>query len=241
VSAALEVGTLASPALLTAPHSQRAELVSRIVDGGLDHVFVADHVSFHVGAGMDGLINAATLTALSPGRRVCVGVYLLALRHPVPVARQLATLAESAPGQLILGVGVGGEDRNEVAMCGVDPATRGRRTDEALAVLQGLLGGEPMDFHGRFFAFERGWIRPAPEPPIPFLIGGRADAALERAARCGDGWLGIWSSPRRAGEVIRQVDGRAAELGRAPLPRHGMQLWVGIDAVARIRRRLRTG
>jgi len=229
VSAAVEVGTLASPALLTAAHGERAALVARIADAGIDHVFVADHVSFHVGAGMDGLINAATLTALSPRLRVCVGVYLLALRHPVPVARQLATLAESAPGQLILGIGVGGEDRNEVAMCGVDPATRGRRTDEALTVVQGLLEGEPMDFHGRFFDFERGWIRPAPVPPIPFLIGGRADAALERAARFGDGWLGVWTSPRRAAEVIRQVDGRAAELGRAPPTRHGVQLWVGID------------
>jgi len=105
-------------------------------------------------------------------------------------------------------------------------------------VVQGLLRGEPMDFHGRFFDFDRGWIRPAPEPPIPFLIGGRADAALERAARFGDGWLGIWSSPRRVAAVIRQIDGRAAELGRPPLPRHGVQLWIGIDddrAVARAR------
>jgi len=118
----LLVGTVASPALLRAPHRERASLVARIVDAGLDHVFVADHVSFHVGMGMDGLINAATLTALDERLKVCVGVYLLALRHPVTVARQLATLAESAPGQLLLGVGVGGEDRNEIAMCGVDPA-----------------------------------------------------------------------------------------------------------------------
>ena len=96
-------------------------------------------------------------------------------------------------------------------------------------MVQGLLAGEPMDFHGRFFDFERGWIRPAPTPPIPFLIGGRADAALERAARFGDGWLGVWTSPRRATEVIRQVDGRAAELGRPTPARHGVQLWVGID------------
>jgi alkanesulfonate monooxygenase SsuD/methylene tetrahydromethanopterin reductase-like flavin-dependent oxidoreductase (luciferase family) len=139
------IGTLASPALLASPHVRRAELVAQIVEQGIDHVFVADHVSFHVGAGMDGLIQAATLSALDPRLKVCVGVYLLALRHPVTVARQLATLAEAAPGQLILGVGVGGEDRNEIAMCGVDPRTRGRRTDECLGVVQGLLKGEPLD------------------------------------------------------------------------------------------------
>jgi alkanesulfonate monooxygenase SsuD/methylene tetrahydromethanopterin reductase-like flavin-dependent oxidoreductase (luciferase family) len=138
---ALRIGTLASPALLRAPAPERAALVRRIVDARLDHVFVADHVSFHVGTGMDGLVNAATLTALHPDLTVCVGVYLLALRHPVTVARQLATLGESAPGRLLFGVGVGGEDRNEFAMCGIDPATRGRRTDECLTIVRSLLAG----------------------------------------------------------------------------------------------------
>jgi alkanesulfonate monooxygenase SsuD/methylene tetrahydromethanopterin reductase-like flavin-dependent oxidoreductase (luciferase family) len=223
------IGTLASPRLLSAPHTHRAEWVARIVDRGIDHVFVADHVSFHVGTGMDGLINAATLTALHPRLTVCVGVYLLALRHPIPVARQLATLAESAPGQLILGIGVGGEDRNEVAMCGVDPATRGRRTNECLTVLQGLLTGEPMDFQGEFFDFRKAWIRPTPEPRIPFLIGGRADAALQRAARYGDGWLGVWSSASRYADVVRQVDTAAQALRRPKPALHGLQVWAGID------------
>jgi alkanesulfonate monooxygenase SsuD/methylene tetrahydromethanopterin reductase-like flavin-dependent oxidoreductase (luciferase family) len=223
------IGTLASPALLASPHVRRAELVAQIVEQGIDHVFVADHVSFHVGAGMDGLIQAATLSALDPRLKVCVGVYLLALRHPVTVARQLATLAEAAPGQLILGVGVGGEDRNEIAMCGVDPRTRGRRTDESLGVVQGLLKGEPLDHRGEFFEFERGWIRPAPAEPIPMVIGGRADAALERSARFGDGWLGVWSSARRFHDVVRQVDARALELGRAAPALHGMQFWAGVD------------
>jgi len=223
------IGTLATPALLASPHHRRAELIAQIVEQGIDHVFVADHVSFHIGTGMDGLINAATLTALDPRLKVCVGVYLLALRHPVPVARQLATLAETAPGQLILGVGVGGEDRNEIAMCGVDPRTRGRRTDECLEVVQGLLTGEPMDHHGEFLEFQRGWIRPAPAEPIPMVIGGRADAALERAARFGDGWLGVWSSVRRFSQAVEQVNQRAIELERPQPTLHGMQFWVGVD------------
>ena len=78
-----------------------------------------------------------------PTLRVHVAVYLLALRHPVPLARTLATIAELAPGRLALGVGVGGEDRHEIEICGVDPATRGSRTDEALAIVRGLLSGEP--------------------------------------------------------------------------------------------------
>ena len=225
----MQVGTLASNGILMAPHAERRAYLERVAATGLDHVFIADHVSFHVGTGMDGLINAATIAASHPTLKVCVGVYLLALRHPVTVARQLATLAESSPGQLILGVGVGGEDRNEIAMCGVDPATRGRRTDECLAVLQGLLTGEPMDYRGEFFAFERAWIKPAPAVPIPVVVGGRAAASLARAARYGDGWLGIWSTAQRYRDRVNTVNEQAAALGRAPLDAHGLQLWTGID------------
>lgn len=224
------IGTIASPAMLSAGHAARREHVARILDQGIDHVFIADHVSFINGLGMDGLINAATLTALDERLKVVVGVYLLALRHPVVVARQLATIAESAPGQLLLGVGVGGEDRNEIAMCGVNPKTRGRRTDECLAVLAGLAAGTEFSFSGEFFQFERARIDPAPDPRVPILIGGRADASLERAARFGDGWLAVWVSPERFAKAIASVNARALELGR-PVPRqHGLQLWVGIDA-----------
>ena len=223
------VGTLASPHILRSAHTERQAYLERVAASGLDHVFIADHVSFHVGTGMDALINAATIAASHPTLRVCVGVYLLALRHPVTVARQLATLAESSPGQLILGVGVGGEDRNEIAMCGVDPATRGRRTDECLAVLQGLLTGESMDYRGEFFQFERAWIKPAPAVPIPVVVGGRAAASLARAARYGDGWLGIWSTAQRYRDRVNAVNEQAATLGRAPLSTHGLQVWTGID------------
>jgi alkanesulfonate monooxygenase SsuD/methylene tetrahydromethanopterin reductase-like flavin-dependent oxidoreductase (luciferase family) len=226
---ALSVGTLAAPEILRAPHAERARFIEAIVAGGLDHVFVADHVSFHVGTGMDGLINAATLTALTPSLKVVVGVYLLALRHPVPVARQLATLAESAPGQLILGVGVGGEDRNEIAMCGVDPRTRGRRTDESLHVLRQLLDGAPVDHHGEFFSFDKAWIQPAPKPAIPILVGGRADAAMQRTARYGDGWLGIWCSPQRYAQALAEIAHEAAACGRPAPAQNGIQLWIGID------------
>jgi len=241
MTADLMVGTLASAGMLRSKHAERRALVDAIVSSGIDHVFVADHVSFHVGAGMDGLINAATLTAIDPRLKVCVGVYLLALRNPVTVARQLATLAEAAPGQLLLGVGVGGEDRNEIAMCGVDPATRGRRTNECLEILRGLSTGRPMDFDGEFFQFERAWIEPAQDPPIPILVGGRSSAAVARAARFANGWLGVWCSPKRYQSVVAEI---AAHPGRSALEpaRHGLQIWVGIDDdPKRARQRLATG
>jgi alkanesulfonate monooxygenase SsuD/methylene tetrahydromethanopterin reductase-like flavin-dependent oxidoreductase (luciferase family) len=241
VTQELLVGTLASPHLLKGTHAERRALVDSIVTRGIDHVFIADHVSFHVGTGMDGLINAATLTAIDPRLKVCVGVYLLALRNPIVVARQLATLAESAPGQLLFGVGVGGEDRNEISMCGVDPKSRGRRTNECLEILRGLATGEPMDYDGEFFHFERAWIRPALQPRIPILIGGRSSAAVTRAARHGDGWLGVWCSPERYRNVTDEIAGHPSPNPEAPRL-HGLQIWVGVDDDrARAKHRLARG
>src|SRR5262245_13471915 len=88
------------PAALEA--SDRVTL-ARIADAGVDHLCVGDHVSFFVGAGSDGLISATALLAAQP-LPIYVALYLLPLRHPVPVARQLATIAELAPGRLTLGV-----------------------------------------------------------------------------------------------------------------------------------------
>jgi len=101
----------------------------------LDHVVCGDHVSFIVGAGFDGLIGATHELASASSLRAFVAVYLLPLRHPVLVARQLSSISERYPGRLTFGVGVGGEDPHEFEICGIDPHTRGRRMDEALRTL----------------------------------------------------------------------------------------------------------
>jgi alkanesulfonate monooxygenase SsuD/methylene tetrahydromethanopterin reductase-like flavin-dependent oxidoreductase (luciferase family) len=197
------------------PERRRAAL-GQAADARVDHLCVGDHVSFFVGAGSDGLISATSLLAVQAALPVYVGLYLLPLRHPVAVARQLATIAQLAPGRLTLGVGLGGEDRHEIEICGVDPKTRGRRMDECLHVLRSLADGKPVTFDGEFFALDNALILPAPSPPIPLIVGGRSDAAVNRAARLGDGWLGIWVSPRRYGAVRDHITRQAAQLGRDP-------------------------
>ena len=141
------------------PESARAYL-ARVAEAGIDHVCCADHVSFVSGTGFDGLVQAAALAVLHPTLPVHTGVYLLPLRHPVLVARQLADISRLAPGRLVFGVGIGGEDRHEIAVCGVDPATRGRRMDECLVVLRELLAGPPVTFHGQFFDLDQALIQP---------------------------------------------------------------------------------
>src|SRR4029077_20883262 len=102
----------------------------------------------------DGLIGATHELATEPSLRAFVAVYLLPLRHPVVVPRELSCVCERRPGRLTFGGGVGGEDPHEFEICGIDPRTRGRRMDESLTVIRGLLQGEPIDFDGEFFHLE---------------------------------------------------------------------------------------
>ena len=110
-------------------------------------------------------------------------IYLLPLRHPLPVARQLSSMGKVAPGRFTFGVGVGGEDRHEVEICGVDPKTRGRRANEMLAIIRQLLNGETVTHEGEIFQITDAVIRPRPAEPIPILVGGRSDAALRRVGQ----------------------------------------------------------
>jgi len=209
------------------PERLRATL-ARIADAGVDHLCVGDHVSFFVGAGSDGLITATSLLAVQAELPVYVGLYLLPLRHPLPVARQLATIAQLAPGRLTLGVGIGGEDPHEIEICGVDPKTRGSRMDECLRILRSLALGTPLTFDGEYFTLADALIVPAPSPSIPLIVGGRSDAAISRAATLGDGWLGIWVSPRRYAAVRDQVALKAAAAGQdASRFEHALNVWCG--------------
>jgi alkanesulfonate monooxygenase SsuD/methylene tetrahydromethanopterin reductase-like flavin-dependent oxidoreductase (luciferase family) len=203
-------------------------LAERIVAAGIDHATVGDHVSFADGMGADGFVQAAALLASHPTLPVETGVYVLTLRHPAPVARQLATLCAIAPGRFTFGVGIGGDDPAELRLCGVDPARRGARAEEALALLRAFLGGHRVDFAGEFFTAEGGLIRPTPDPAPRIVVGGRADAAVARAGRHGDAWIGVWVSPRRFAAATGRFAEAALAAGRDPTgAEHVLQLWAG--------------
>jgi len=211
------------------PDAARAFL-AEVDKTGIAHVCCGDHVSFAgAGFGFDGLVQATALAMLHPTLPVHTGVYLLPLRHPVLVARQLADIAQIAPGRLVFGVGIGGEDRHEVAICGVDPATRGERMNECLTVVRQLLTGKSVTMHGSFFDLDEAVIAPAPAEPIPIIVGGRSDAAIRRAGRLGDGWLGIWNSAPRYAAAVEMAAEEAARADRQDPPsRHAMQVWCGL-------------
>jgi probable F420-dependent oxidoreductase len=198
------------------------EAVGRMADDlGLDSVWCNDHIAlpaapdgggaepaYAAGYGeqrgqhiYEPLIVLAYLAAVT--RRVLLGtsVYLLALRNPLLAARQAVSLDRLSDGRLVLGVGVGWLE-SEFAALGVPFRERGRRTDEAIAVLKASCGPDGAGF----------LPKPVQRPHPPLWIGGRSDAAVRRAARAGDAWH---PSHLTVGELRRRIPELHAECERA--------------------------
>lgn len=197
---------------------------------GLDGIVAGDHVTFY-GYGNDGLMTLAAAAAVTERIELKTGVYLLPLRHPVPVALQVAQLDQLSMGRFVLGVGIGGEDPREFWACGVDPRTRGARTNEALQILRRLWSEDHVSFEGKHFPLDDVTLYPKPFRPVPLFIGGRSDAALVRAGRYGDGYTGIWQSVSRFKEAAEKIAETAVAADRDPAGiEMGMQFWTSVDA-----------
>lgn len=195
---------------------------------GLDGLVAGDHVTFY-GFGNDGLVTLTAAAAVTERIDLKTAVYLLPLRHPVPVALQVAQLDQLSLGRFTLGIGVGGEDPHEFWSCGVDPRTRGARTNEAMTILKRLWTEDGVTFRGRHFVLEDVTVYPKPTRPVPIFVGGRSEAALRRAGRLGDGYTGIWLTPERFTEAVERIREEAAAAGREPgSVEPGMQFWTSV-------------
>jgi probable F420-dependent oxidoreductase len=198
---------------------ETVELVDR---GGYDSLWVGDHISFAVPI-LDPLLQLAQAAVVS--RRLTLGtsVYLLPLRHPAPVAKQVATLDHLTEGRLIFGVGVGGEFPKEYEVCGVPRNERGARLTEGIGLLRRFWSGEKVGHDGRFYGnFTDVPMRPPTRqsggPPI--WCAGRSEGALRRTGRLADGWLSYVVTPEMYRAALEKIDAAAREAGRN-VPRFG--------------------
>ena len=191
-------------------------LVQLVDDCGYDSLWVGDHIAFAV-AILDPLLQLAQAAVVSPRLKLGTNVYLLPLRHPVPVAKQVATLDHLSEGRLIFGVGVGGEFPKEFEACGVPLGERGARLTAAIRLLRQLWSGAPVSYDGRYFgAFAEVSMQPPARQPggPPIWAGGRADAALARAGRLADGWMSYVITPETYRAGLEKIAAAAAAAGR---------------------------
>lgn len=122
------------------------------------------------------------------------GVYILPLRHPVDVAKMMATVSILSNARAALGIGVGWME-DEFRAAGIDFKTRGKRCDEMIEVMRRLWEGRMVEYHGRHFEFPPSQLSPVPKGRIPIYVGGDSGPAMRRAALRGDGWISSGLSP----------------------------------------------
>ena len=143
------------------------------------------------------------------------GILVLQQRQTALVAKQAATLDVLSGGRLRLGVGLGW-NAVEYTCLNENFRNRGRRLEEQIAVLR-LLWTEPLvNFSGRWHHIPDAGINPLPvQRPIPVWFGGRAEPALKRAARLGDGWVAPYRTPTEAMPIIDSFSRYLEEAGRS--------------------------
>jgi probable F420-dependent oxidoreductase len=165
----------------------------------------------------DPWVTIGALSAATRRLRFATMVHILPLHHPLEVAKAVGSAAVFSNGRVALGVGAGWM-KEEFDALGVDFASRGERFDESIAVLRKLWTGEMVEHHGAHFDFPRLQMSPAPGRPIPIFIGGASAAALRRAARLGDGWVGAGNTPEEAETLLGEIARLRGEAGRADDP-----------------------
>jgi probable F420-dependent oxidoreductase len=153
------------------------------------------------------------------------GVYVAPVHDPFTVARLVCTAAVLAgPRRVSLGVAAGW-CAEEYRYTGQPFKSRGDRLDEMVPVLRALMAGGPVSHHGAWFDFDDVRISPAPAEPVPVYLGGHSDAALRRAARLGDGWVGRIA---RADELDAVLPRLFAHLDAAGRDRAGFEVIAGL-------------
>ena len=198
------IGRKAGPASIRRSAVQAEEL-------GFADVWVSEHIIVPKDGGYPPSPNfwdpVLTLTwAASATSRVRLGtsVLVLPMRHPLPLAKELATLQNLSEGRLILGAGVGWLEAEFDAL-GVPFKERGRRMDEGIALMRAVWSQDPVTFECKWIDAKVENMRSQPQPivPIPIWIGGSSDAAIRRACRL-DGWHGSRVKPENAAEVVKR-------------------------------------
>ena len=148
------------------------------------------------------------------------------LRPLAWAVKQVATLQHIAGGRLQLGVALGGGGDAEYLAAGFRRSDRARRTDEFLALLPGLLAGQPLPQGSGASGGDA--IRLLPAVPVPPLwVGGTSLAALRRAVRFGDGWLSGLQTPREFAASRQRLFELSDQAGR-PRPLTGIGLHAAI-------------
>jgi probable F420-dependent oxidoreductase len=138
----------------------------------------------------DPFVSLAFAAAVTKTLRLATGILILPQRHPLYVAKEVASLDVLSHGRVILGIGVGWL-QEEFDALGIPFEERAARTAESVRALRSLWKDEAEPFQGKFFRWGPLECHPKPvqKPGVPIVVGGHTELAARRAARYGDGFF----------------------------------------------------
>jgi alkanesulfonate monooxygenase SsuD/methylene tetrahydromethanopterin reductase-like flavin-dependent oxidoreductase (luciferase family) len=216
---------------------------------GFDHAWTYDHLSWRSLADQPWGATIPTLTAAAVvTERIRLGTFVASpnFRHPVPFAKELATLDDVSGGRLTLGVGSGGTGFDSVVL-GQEPLTprqRHERFTEFVTLLDELLrfetpGSAGISASGAWYSAQDARMvgAPAQSPRLPFVIAANGPKGLALVSRFGDGWVTTGSEGvsdddwwRVVAELSARLDDAAAASGRDP---RSIDRYLSLDSAGR--------
>ena len=166
---------------------------------------------------LDPFCLIPAMAAVTSKIQFTTSVLKLAIRQPVVVAKQLTSVAVLTGERFRCGIGISPWPE-DFAACQIPWERRGRRMDEMIAILRGLMSGDYFDYEGEIFQIDSLKLCPAPSRPVPLLIGGHAKPALRRAARLADGFIHAGGDYEPVAPTIKQIAEYRREAERDHLP-----------------------
>ena len=200
----------------TAP-DQLAGIVDHLESSGVDSIWFSELV---YSPAVDPMVGMAYALARTTRLKAGTSVAVLPGRHPVLVAKQLASLAAVAPKRVLPAFGLRSAIPAEREVFVVPDGERAAVFDESLRVLRSALVEDSAAYAGRYFTVSGATVAPRPVPPLDIWLGGSAPAAFRRIGALGDGWLGSFLTPAEARAGREAIERAAAESGRQIEPDH---------------------
>lgn len=235
----MQVGVVFPQTEIGADPTAIRDYVQAAEDLGYTHIFIADHVLgadprfhqhvvnspyTHKSVVHEPLTLMSYIAAITKRVQLATGILILPQRQTALVAKQAAEVDVLSGGRLRLGIGVGW-NHVEYEALGEDFHTRGRRSEEQIAVLRALWTQEVVNFQGRWHHITHAGLNPLPvQRPIPIWIGGGSSASptlrdlvLRRIARIADGWSPSFLPDETGRDIVARVHSYAKEAGRDPV------------------------
>jgi probable F420-dependent oxidoreductase len=196
---------------------QLAGIVDHLESSGVDSLWFSELV---YAPAVDPMVGMAYALARTSQLKVGTSVAVLPGRHPVLVAKQLASLAAIAPKRVLPAFGLRSAIPAEREVFVVPNGERAAVFDESLRVLRLALTEDSASYSGRYFTVSAAAVAPKPVPPLDIWLGGSAPAAFRRIGALADGWLGSFLTPDEARAGREAIERAAEQAGRQIEPDH---------------------